>query len=195
MNKRLMTSLTLGLAMAVCLSGCGNRLPANPPIDEEAETKPAVEEPAPVVEPDPAPTVPTTPAYQQPLTGSLVVSGVDKKKTGGFLGMARKIEVKGQVLNTSNVPLSGIVKVKFLKKTGIINKKMEEIGTKDQAIAQLAPGQSISFSLTSDKHCDDAEVTVETSPTTAAAGVAAANPYGQPTAAAATRVSGSVYGY
>lgn len=186
MNKRLMTSLTLGLAMALCLSACGNRLPANPPIDEEAETQPAVEEPAPI---DPAPvTTPTAPAYQQPLTGSLVVSGVDKKKVGGILGMAKKIEVKGQVLNTSNVPLSGIVKVKFLKKSGIINKKLEEIGTKDQAIAMLAPGQSISFSLTSDKHCDDAEVTVETSPAAAMAGAAAAsNPYGQ--AAAPT------YGY
>lgn len=192
MNKRLMTSLTLGLAMALCLSGCGNRLPANPPIDEEAETKPAAEEPAPVVT-EPAPTVPTAPAYQQPLTGSLVVSGLEKKKTGGFLGMAKKIEAKGQVLNTSNVPLSGIVKVKFLKKSGIINKKMEEIGTKEQAIAMLAPNQSISFSLTSDKHCDDAEVTVETSPATAMAGAAAAsNPYGQ--AAATARVAGP-YGY
>lgn len=191
MNKRLMTSLTLGLAMALCLSGCGNRLPANPPIDEEAETKPAVEEPAPVVT-EPAAT-PTAPAYQQPLTGSLVVSGVDKKKVGGFLGMAKKIEVKGQVLNTSNVPLSGIVKIKFLKKSGIINKKMEEIGTKEQAIASLAPNQTIAFSLTSDKHCDDAEVTVETSPATAMAGAAAAsNPYGQ--AAATARVAGP-YGY
>lgn len=192
MNKRLMTSLTLGLAMALCLSGCGNRLPANPPIDEEAETKPAAEEPAPVVT-EPAATVPTAPAYQQPLTGSLVVSGLDKKKVGGILGMAKKIEAKGQVLNTSNVPLSGIVKVKFLKKTGIINKKMEEIGTKEQAIAMLAPNQSISFSLTSDKHCDDAEVTVETSPATAMAGAtAASNPYGQ--AAATARVAGP-YGY
>src|SRR5690349_2446993 len=107
MNKRLMNSLTLAALVALTLSGCGNRLPANPPIDPAAEdTKPAAEEPVetPVAT---TPTVPTTPAYQQPLTGSLVVSGVDKKKVGGFIGIGKKLEVKGQVLNTSNVPLTG----------------------------------------------------------------------------------------
>jgi predicted small lipoprotein YifL len=195
MNKRLMNSLTLAALVALTLSGCGNRLPANPPIDPAAEdTKPAAEEPAVETPVATTPTVPTTPAYQQPLTGSLVVSGIDKKKVGGFIGIGKKLEVKGQVLNTSNVPLTGIVKVKFTKKTGIINKKMEEIGTKDQAIAQLAPGQSISFTLTSDKACDDAEVTVETSQNAVpVAGAAATNPYGQP-AVAQTGAYGA-YGY
>ena len=183
LNKRTFATMTLGLAVALSLSACGNRLPVNAPVDTSSDTD--VENP--VVDPGyeqpvvTTPTVPTTPAYQQPLTGSLVVSGMDKKKTGGVLGMAKKIQVSGQVINTSNVALSGTVKVKFLKKKGVINKSMEEIGVKEQVIAQLAPGQSISFSLTSDKHCDDAEVTVETTQPTAAAGMtAASNPYGAP---------------
>ena len=102
------------------------------------------------------------------------------------------------MINTSNVALSGTVKVKFLKKKGIINKSLEEIGTKDQVIAQLAPGQSISFSLTSDKHCDDAEVTVETTQPMAGAGMAAASsPYGAPAPAygAPATYPQTTYGY
>jgi predicted small lipoprotein YifL len=192
LNKRVLASLTLGLTLALSLSGCGNRLPANVPVDASSEESAGpvatpTEEPAAT----PAP-VATTPANQQPLTRSLVVSGIDKKKTGGFLGMAKKLEVKGSVINTSNVALSGKVTIKFTKKTGIINKKMEAVGDpKEVLVMNLAPGANFPFDVTSEKACDDAEVTVETTqPTATAAAASVSNPYGSTAVAARTS-----YGY
>jgi hypothetical protein len=198
MNKRFLASVTLGLTLALSLSACGNRLPANVPVDASAEESPApdttpIEEPA-----TPAP-VASTPAYQQPLTGSLVVSGIDKKKTGGFLGIAKKLNVKGSVINTSNVALSGKVTIKFTKKTGIINKKMEAVGDpKEVLVMNLAPGANFPFDVTSEKACDDAEVTVETTQPTgvAAAATAMGNPYGSTAANPyGTAAASTTYGY
>jgi multidrug efflux pump subunit AcrA (membrane-fusion protein) len=82
-------SFLLGsIALAVMLAGCGNRMPANVP-DPEEPPAPAPSEPAlpvapvePVAPPPVAPVVPGTPNYQGPTVGSLVVSGVEKSKSG-----------------------------------------------------------------------------------------------------------------
>lgn len=179
--KRKLMNLTLigSVAISLCLTGCGKRTMAEAPVDPAAET-PAATEPA-TTEPEPAP-VPSTPAYEQPpvAAGSLVVSGITKDKVG-IIGF-RKVKVKGQVVNTGTTPLSGEVKIEFKKKKGIINKTLETSETKNQVVAQVAPGASVSFEITSDKSCDDAEVIVTT--TAPAASTAAygytGSAYGQP---------------
>jgi hypothetical protein len=97
--------------------------------------------------------------------GSLVVSGITKDKVG-IIGF-RKVKVKGQVVNTGSTPLTGEVKIEFKKKKGIINKTLETSETKNQVVAMVAPGASVSFEITSDHSCDDAEVIVTTTPSTA----------------------------
>lgn len=189
------------LLVSVTLVGCGNRMPANIPDPEEPALPPAppVAEPvdpvAPIepVMPPPAPTLPGTPGnpgYQAPTLGSLVVSGVEKSKTGFIL---KKLVVKGAVVNVSNVPLSGTLKVDFKDKKGLFTKTFITEETKTQVISQLAPGQSFPFELTSTKNgMDDAEVTVETMPTApAAANFSTGNPYG----AAAPGTYGAYGGY
>ena len=185
MSKTSVTKWTVigGIAFSLLLAGCGNRMPANVPEPEEspaaenpaAPTTPAVTDPAPTVPTTPA--APTTPAYTQ--TGSLVVSGVEKTKTG--LIFFKKTVVKGSVVNTSNVPLSGTIKCEFKDKKGIFTKTMVTEETKTQVVAQLAPGQSFPFEFKSDKsNMDEAEVTVETMPAAPAAAAypAAGSPYG-----------------
>lgn len=178
--KRKLVNLTLvgSVAIAMCLTGCGKRTLAEAPIDPAASEEPAASEPA-NVDPDPAP-VPSTPAYEQPPlnVGSLVVSGITKDKVG-IIGF-RKVEVKGSVVNTGSAPLSGEVKIEFKKKKGIINKTLETSETKTHVVTNVAPGQSVSFTIKSDKGCDDAEVTVTTNQpvSTAAYGAAAGSPYG-----------------
>lgn len=169
-------ALTASLAFALCLTGCGNRLPANAPVDEApaAET-PAEDQPAPVAE-QPAPVTPVapvtgTPAYEQPTVGSLTVS-VSEKKKKGLIPFMKKLIVKGQVLNTSTVALSGKLKIEFRKKGSTVE-------TREQEVATLQPGQSYSFDVTSEKYCDDAEVTVETRQSAPAAAGYGASPYGQ----------------
>src|SRR5688500_17190103 len=104
MNSKLMKLTLAGsVALALCLTGCGARQLAEPPVVEEA----AAESPEPVASAEPVPTPPTAPAYEAPVvTGSLAVSGIEKKKVGGILGFRKKLEVKGTVVNTSNVPMS-----------------------------------------------------------------------------------------
>lgn len=179
MSKAIVTKWTLvgGVVLALALSGCGNRVPTNVP-DEEAPT-PEVTTPAtPAIDPAPAPVAPpvtTNPGYVAPTTGSLVVSGVEKKKSG--LVFFKHMTVKGSVVNTSNVALSGTIKVEFKEKKGIFTKTFVTEETKTQVISQLAPGQSFPFEIKSDESgIDDAEVTVETmAPApTAAAGYGAA---------------------
>lgn len=181
--KRKIVNLTLvgTVALAMCLTGCGKRTLADAPIDPAASEEPAASAP---VDPDPAPVAsPSTPAYEPaPIAaGSLVVSGITKDKVG-IIGF-RKVEVKGQVVNTGTTPLSGEVKIEFKKKKGIINKTLETSETKTQVVANVAPGQSVSFTLKSDKSCDDAEVTVTTNAPVAAAtyGQVAGSPYGAAT--------------
>src|SRR5689334_9968308 len=105
--KRKIVNLTLvgTVALAMCLTGCGKRTLAEAPIDPAASEEPAASAP---VDPDPAPVAsPSTPAYEPaPIAaGSLVVSGITKDKVG-IIGF-RKVEVKGQVVNTGTTPLSG----------------------------------------------------------------------------------------
>lgn len=185
-----------GVAFSLLLAGCGNRMPANVPEPEEetpAATAPAAsEEPAPAPVASTAPVVPTTPAYTQ--TGSLVVSGVEKSKTG--LIFFKKMVVKGSVVNTSNVPLSGTIKCEFKDKKGIFTKTMVTEETKTQVVAQLAPGQTFPFEFKSDKsNMDEAEVTVETMPAAPAAAAypAAGSPYGAPAAAGYPAMGASGY--
>jgi hypothetical protein len=186
-----MTKLTMigGIALALALAGCGNRMPANVPEPEESApaetpaepTTPAVTDPV-----APAPTVPTTPAYVAPITGSLVVSGVEKSKSG--IIFFKKMVVKGSVVNTSSVPLSGTVKCDFKEKKGIFTSTLVTEETKTVVVAQLAPGQSFPFEFKSDKsNLDEAEVTVETmapAPAAAAAYPTAGSAYGAPTTGA-----------
>ena len=186
-----------GIAFSLMLAGCGNRMPANVPEPEES---PAAENPEapPVTEPAPLPSVapvaPTTPAYTQ--TGSLVVSGVEKSKSG--LIFFKKLVVKGSVVNTSNVPLSGTIKCEFKDKKGIFTKTMVTEETKTQVVAQLAPGQSFPFEFKSDKsNLDEAEVTVETMPAAPAAAAypTGGSPYGAPAAAGYPQTGMNAAGY
>ncbi len=187
-----------GVAFSLLLAGCGNRMPANVPEPDEspaaetpaAPTTPAATEPAAPT----APVAPTTPAYTQ--TGSLVVSGVEKSKSG--IIFFKKMVVKGSVVNTSNVPLSGTIKCEFKDKKGIFTKTMVTEETKTTVVAQLAPGQSFPFEFKSDKsNLDEAEVTVETMPASPAAAAypASGSPYGAPAAAGYPQQGMSAAGY
>ena len=184
-NRKLATLTLVGaLVFATCLTGCGRRVATAP----EAEV-PAAEEPAPAPSVEPSAPPVTNPGYEQPpvITGSLVVSNVEKKKKGLIF---KKLVVKGSILNTSNQPLSGTIKIDFKESKGIINKSFVTSETQTQVVAQLAPGQSMPFEVTSEKNgADDAEVTVETSAATAATmapGYAAGGLYGQATMGAAS---------
>ncbi|MEB3195609.1 MAG: hypothetical protein VKP62_00245 [Candidatus Sericytochromatia bacterium] len=180
-------SICGALLCALLLAGCGNRMPANIPEPEEPAPPAAPAVPAPSVAPIPqepvAPPVgapaPGAPNYSAPTTGSLVVSGVEKSKTGLIF---KKLIVKGAIVNTSTVPLSGTLKVDFKDKKGLFTKTFVTEETKTQVIAQLAPGQSLPFEITATKsNMDEAEVTVETMPAAPAAGsFATGSPYGAP---------------
>jgi hypothetical protein len=180
------------LLVSVALVGCGNRMPANIPDPEEPALPPAppTEPAVPVVPVEPVaplpapvtpglPGAPGNPGYQAPTLGSLVVSGVEKTKTGLIL---KKLVVKGTVENVSSMPLSGTLKVDFKDKKGLFTKTFVTEETKTQVISQLAPGQSFPFEVTATKNgMDDAEVTVETMPTVPAASTfSAGSPYGAP---------------
>lgn len=191
--------LTGVVAIALCLAGCGNRTPANAPLDDSSSsgsTAPAPDASASPAAPaaPAAPAVPQTPAYTQPVTGSLVVSNVTKTKKGFIF---KTLTVAGSVVNSSNVPLSGTLKIEFKKNKGIFSKTLVTTDTKTQAITTLQPGQSFPFTVTADHHGDDdAEVTVDTNPAAPAAAPAA------PAAAAAAAPAGGAammtmpgYGY
>ncbi|MEB3223858.1 MAG: hypothetical protein VKS61_17425 [Candidatus Sericytochromatia bacterium] len=178
-------SLLGGIALAVLLAGCGNRMPANVP-DPEEPPAPAPSAPAPStapvepVAPPPAPPVaPGNPNYQGPTVGSLVVSGVEKTKSGLIF---KKLTVKGTVVNMSSSPLSGTLKIDFKDRKGLFTKTFVTEETKTQVIASLAPGQSLPFEITATKNnMDEAEVTVETIPAAPAAGAfSSGSPYGAP---------------
>lgn len=178
-------AILVGTAMVLALTACGNRTPANPPIDE-AEEGGATTTPA--AEPTPAgpttPTVPTTPTtpVAPPITGSLVVTMVEKNLTG--IIFFKHLECKGSVLNTANVPLSGKLKIDYKNKKGIINKTLVSMEIKEISVPQLAPGQSYPFTVKSDKSGpDDCEVTVSTNQPPAAAS-ATGGAYGAPGATA-----------
>lgn len=191
MSKSIVTKWTLvgGVALALVLAGCGNRMPANVPVDEEEPGTEAPANPTTPASPDvpaptPAPTAPTTPAYVAPVVGSLTISGLEKTKSG--LIFFKHMTVKGSVVNTSSVPLSGTIKVEFKDSKGILTKTMVTEETKTQVVAQLQPGQSFPFEIKSDETgIDDAEVTVETMQPAASAGTAAAS---------AAYASGGAYG-
>ncbi|MEB3329766.1 MAG: hypothetical protein VKQ33_11090 [Candidatus Sericytochromatia bacterium] len=178
-------SLLGGVALALLLAGCGNRMPANVPEPEEPPA-PVPVDPVPSLAPvepvAPIPVPPVTPGnpnYQGPTVGSLVVSGIEKSKSGLIF---KKLTVKGTVVNLGNTPLSGTLKVDFKDKKGLFTKTYVTEETKTQVIASLAPGQSFPFEVTATKNnMDEAEVTVETIPTAPAAGTFnSGSPYGAP---------------
>jgi hypothetical protein len=189
MSKAKFNRVTLlgGIALAVLLTGCGNRMPANVPDPEEPPAPaPAPSAPAPSaapvepVAPTPiSPIAPGNPNYQAPTLGSLVVSGVEKSKSGLIF---KKLTVKGTVVNVGSTPLSGTLKVDFKDKKGLFTKTFVTEETKTQVIASLAPGQSLPFEITATKNnMDEAEVTVETIPAAPAAGTFnSGSPYGAP---------------
>lgn len=171
MSKNTITKIAIfgSLAVSLLLTGCGNRMPANvPEPDEEATanpTAPTATAPSAPVTVAPPP-ITTTPAYTAPMVGSLTVSGVEKTKTGIFF---KKMVIKGDVVNTSQVPCSGTLKIEFKDKKGIFTKTMVTEETKTVEISTLAPGAKQHFEVTSDDtgH-DESEVTVETRQSAAA---------------------------
>ena len=165
------------IAVTLCLAGCGNRAPANVVVDTSAATDAAPAASASPEKPAAAP-VATTPAYTAPVvTGSLVVSNVSKTRTG--IVLFKKMHVSGSVINSSNVPLSGTLKVQFQKNKGIFTKTLTATGVKTVVVSTLQPGQSFPVTVDSDTRNDDAEVTVESNPTTSTAPAAAALPAGR----------------
>ena len=175
MSKANVTKWTVigGLAVSLLLAGCGNRMPANVPEPDESPAAnpaaPASTAPSTAPAPTPPPAV-TTPAYTAPMVGSLTVSGVEKTKTGFFF---KKFVVKGEVVNTSQVPCAGTLKIDFKDKKGIFTKTVVTEETKTVEISTLAPGAKQSFEVTSDDtgH-DEVEVTVQTRQSAAATGAA-----------------------
>ncbi|HEY9724118.1 MAG TPA: hypothetical protein V6D47_19095 [Oscillatoriaceae cyanobacterium] len=161
--------LVATLAMGLSLTGCGRRAAnmAAPDASSGGDTSASTTAPidntpvdnTPV---DNTPTVPTTGTtpYAAPTVGSLAVTNV-AKKTHGVL-MFKKLEVTGEVINTSNAPLSGTLKITFEKSSGIFNKTLSESETKTQDFSNIQPGQSESFDITSSNSAADAEVTVDT---------------------------------
>lgn len=167
------------VAITMCLSACGNRMPANAPVDDSSSSGAASTTPAAAPSAAPVAATPAAPApiagpaaaaYTQP-TGSLVVSNVNKTKKGIFF---KTLTVAGSVVNNSNVPLSGTLKVEFKKNKGIFTKTVETTATKTLAVTTLQPGQSFPFTVTADQHGDDdADCTVDTNPVAAAPAAAA----------------------
>lgn len=171
-KRNLQTIILVGtLAMGLCLTGCGRR-PANMAAATDTtgssdttasstapvSTAPSTDTPA-YTQPT-TPTTGTTPDYSQPSVGSLAVTNVSKTLHG--ILMFKKLEVKGSVINTSNVPLSGTLKITFEKSSGIFNKTLSESETKTQDFSNIQPGQSEDFDITSSSSAADAEVTVDT---------------------------------
>jgi hypothetical protein len=194
-NKRNLV-LAGAVAIALCLTGCGNRMPANAPIDDASSTGTSATSPAPAASAAlPAPVTPAAPvaAYVQPVTGSLVVSNVEKTKSGFIL---KTMTVTGSVINSSNVALSGTLKIQFKKTKGIFSKTVVVTDTKTQVVTLLQPGQSFPFTVKASNHGDDdAEVTVDTNPAAAAAPATGA-PVGAPAATTGgTGASAMGYGY
>jgi hypothetical protein len=182
-------ALAAFVAIALCLSGCGNRTPANVVPDDAgaSSTTPA----APAADPGASTAAPVTTApaatapaaYTQPVTGSLVVSGVNLSKKGLIF---RTLTASGSVVNSSNVALSGTLKVQFQKK-GLFSSTLKNTTVKTVNVPTLQPGQSYPFTVTADKSGDDnAECTVETNQPAAGAVPAAAAP-------AAMMTSGMAY--
>ena len=195
MKTRTLKTLAFAFGLAVMMTGCGNRVPANPPIDDSALASPSPDPNAatPSVDPNatPVPAATANPAYSAPLTGSLTVGSISKT-THGIL-MFKKLEVKCVVTNTSNVALSGTVKVQFKKNSGFIKKTLNDDGTPmTQDISNLAPGQTQSVDITSTKSEDDAEITVDTQVPAAAPAPAAGATAASLTAGTAM---GSAFGY
>ncbi|MDB5100150.1 MAG: hypothetical protein JWM80_4571 [Cyanobacteria bacterium RYN_339] len=147
------------VAIALCLAGCGNRTPANVVPEDAGATAPTA--PAASTAPPAATPVVAAPpvAYSQPVTGSLVVSGVNLTKKGLIF---RTMTAAGSVVNSSNVALSGTLKVQF-KKKGLLSSTLKDTTVKSIVVPSLQPGQSFPFTVTADKSGDDdAECTVET---------------------------------
>lgn len=205
MAKMLQQGVVLAsLVAGLLLAGCGNRMPAAPLKDEVTAASEAPvaalpsAAPATLTSPQLTGTLPgavgANPALQAPITGSLVVSNLSKTKKGILF---KNMVVKASVVNTSQVPLSGTVKIEFKDSKGIFTKTLETVETKTIAVANLAPGGNFPIDVTSDETgIDEVEVTVETNQPSATAApmatgfnaAAAGQPYG-------TAPTAGAYGY
>lgn len=166
--------LVMALAIALCVSACGNRAPANAVTPDDPSASPDSGATTPATPATPIPVTPTAAPTAAPITGSLVVSNVAKTKTGIIL--FKTMTVTGSVVNSSNVALQGNLKCDFKKNKGIITKTVETTSSKTLAVPLLQPGQSYPFTFTADEHNDDdAEVTVDTTPPAASATTSAAD--------------------
>ena len=77
--------------------------------------------------------------------------------------LLKKLEVTLKITNTNTTEhLSGEVKVDFYKMKGLFNKEETLVETLTQEVDNLAPGKSVTVTLTSSKAASDAEATVHT---------------------------------
>lgn len=116
-----------------------------------------------VVEPAPSPEPEEeTEEPEMDTEGMLDVEVVSKDTVRKFL-LFKKLEVTLKVTNRNKTEtLSGEVKVEFFKMKGLINKEEALVETLTEAIEDLAPGKSVTITLTSTKSASDAEATVHT---------------------------------
>jgi hypothetical protein len=126
-------------------------VPIDEPTDTTAaddtglETEPDVSvEPSAMPEPVPTPT-PTPPALEAYVTHA---------DTTGALWW-KKVTVTGEVHNPTSGTLSGVLTVTFTKAGAVVQ-------TRGRAVSSLAGGETLSFTYTSDKSADDAELTITT---------------------------------
>lgn len=111
--------------------------------DPDAAVEPE-DEPSATPEPVPTPT-PTPPALEAYFTTS---------DTTGALWW-KKVTVTGEVHNPTSTTLSGVLAVTFTKAGAVVQ-------TRGRAVSNLAGGETVSFTYTSDKSADDAELTITT---------------------------------
>ena len=77
--------------------------------------------------------------------------------------LLKKLEVTLKITNTNTTEhLSGEVKVDFFKMKGFFNKEETLVETLTEEVDNLAPGKSVTITLTSSKSASDAEATVHT---------------------------------
>jgi hypothetical protein len=119
------------------------------PVADESglETEPdaAVEpdaEPSATPEPTPTPAPPTLEAY---------FTNTDPSGAWWW----KKVTVTGEVHNPTSGTLSGVLTVTFTKAGAVVQ-------TRGRAISNLAGGETVSFTYTSDKSADDAELRITT---------------------------------
>ncbi|MFP5502505.1 MAG: hypothetical protein ACLGIN_08440 [Candidatus Sericytochromatia bacterium] len=115
-----------------------------------------------ITEPTPAPDEEEADEPEMDTEGMLDVEIVSMDTVRKLL-LLKKLEVTLKITNTNTTEhLSGEVKVDFYKMKGLFNKEETLVETLTQEVENLAPGKSVTVTLTSSKSASDAEATVHT---------------------------------